>query len=64
MSCRVRADIHVIGCTNMIENTSKGKQLGLNTVVGMGSMKGPRGTVGATRTIGTTEAANKTNKFL
>jgi hypothetical protein len=31
MSGRVRADIYVIGCIDMIKNTLKGKQLGLNT---------------------------------
>ncbi len=41
MSERVRADINVIECTNMIKNTSKGKQLGLN-MLGMESMKRSR----------------------
>ncbi len=41
MSERVRAGINVIGCTNMIKNTSKGKQLGLN-MLGMESMKRSR----------------------
>jgi hypothetical protein len=41
MSWRVGADIHVIGFTNMIKNTFKGKQLGLNTA-GMGSTKRSR----------------------
>jgi hypothetical protein len=33
-----RRVIHVIGCTDMIENTLKGKWLGLNTI-GMGVTK-------------------------
>ena len=32
MLLRVMADIHVIGCTNMIKNTLQGKWPGLNTL--------------------------------